>query len=78
MSNINLKIMRLKEQIIGFDYEIQKLQYAHDKNRDLYLEGYGEGIKIEKIMRQLEREIEKCRIKREKVVEKLNKLQKGL
>ena len=70
--------MRLKERIIGFDYEIQKLQYVYDKNHDLYLEGYGEGVNIEKIMWQLEREIEKCRIKREKVVEKLNRLQSRL
>lgn len=78
IQKINQEIMKLQCIINDCETYMIDLQCQYDRNRELYMEGYGDSRTMSKITRQLENEMHKTTSKRNKALEKLMKLQRLL
>lgn len=75
---INQEIMKMQCIINDCETYMLNLQCQYDRNRELYMGGYGDSRTMSKITRQLENELHKATNKRNKALEKLMKLQRLL
>lgn len=75
MIDNSCKINAIHNEIAQCDEYLQSLQYQFDRNREMYIEGYGSDKELCKYNNnKILKEMDKTSKKKDKLIQKLNKL----